>query len=111
MPEKYHLNNLIQIIDRNKIQIEGTTDEIMPLGNLKERYDSFNWNVIEIDGHNFNEINNSINQLRQSGNNKPGVIIANTTFGKGISFMEGNPDWHARAPNEEEFKKAMEELK
>ncbi|HTK03240.1 MAG TPA: transketolase [Alphaproteobacteria bacterium] len=107
---KYHLNNLIQFVDRNKIQIEGTVEEIMPLGDLKKKYEASNWNVLEIDGHNFNEINNSINQLKQNRNNQPNVIIANTIFGKGISFMENNPDWHAKAPNEDEYKQAMLEL-
>lgn len=107
--EKYKSSNLIQIVDRNRIQIEGTTDEIMPLGNLKERYDSFNWNVIEIDGHNFSEIINAIEQAEET-KNRPTVIIADTIFGKGVSFMENNPDWHARAPSESEYQKAMQEL-
>lgn len=108
---KYKLKNLIQIVDKNGIQIEGTVEEIMPLGNLKEKYEASGWNVIEVDGHNFSEIINSINSAKQSSNEKPTVILANTVFGKGISFMEGNPDWHAKAPNEEEFRKAMEELR
>lgn len=109
---KYHLGNLVQIVDKNGIQIEGTTEEIMPLGDLKGKYLASDWNVIEIDGHNFDEIINSINSIEQSENRtKPTVILAKTVFGKGISFMEGNPDWHAKAPNEEEFNKAMEELK
>jgi transketolase len=82
----------------------------MPLGNLKEKYEASNWNVIEIDGNNFEQISQAVEKAK-SEKDKPTVIIANTTFGKGVSFMEGNPDWHAKAPNEEEFKKAMEELK
>jgi transketolase len=107
---KYKLNNLIQIIDRNRIQIEGTVEEIMPLGNLIGRYRSFNWHVQEIDGHNFNEI---IEACDKAKNEKgyPSVIIANTIFGKGVSFMENKPEWHAKAPNKEEFDRAMEELK
>jgi len=107
---KYKLNNLIQVIDRNRIQIEGTTEEIMPLGNLIGRYKSFNWNVIEIDGHNFREILEAFERAKKEKEN-PIVIVANTVFGKDVSFMEGNPDWHARASNREEFEKAMEELK
>jgi len=107
---KYKLNNLIQIIDRNRIQIEGTVEEIMPLGNLIGRYKSFNWNVFEIDGHNFHEIIETIEKAKTL-KDCPCVIVANTVFGKDVSFMEGNPDWHARAPNAEEFDKAMEELK
>lgn len=107
---KYKLSNLIQIIDRNKIMIEGTVEEIMPMGDLRKRYESWGWNVIEINGHEFSEISNSINQVKQNKNNKPSVIIANTLFGKGVSFMENNPDWHAKAPNKDEFSLALEEL-
>lgn len=107
---KYNLSNLIQIIDKNGIQIEGTVEEIMPLGNLKEKYEASDWNVIEIDGHNFEEILDAVGKAKNE-KGKPTVIIANTIFGKGVSFMEGNPDWHAKAPNEEEFRKAMEELR
>lgn len=107
---KYNLNNLIQIVDRNKIMIEGTVDEIMPLGNLKERYESCNWTVFEIDGHNFDEILNTFKKAKEIKDN-PVVIIANTLFGKGVSFMENDPDWHAKAPNDGEYLKAMEELK
>ena len=115
---KYELGNLIQFIDRNRIQIEGTVEEIMPLGNLKEKYEASDWNVIEIDGHNFKEIFDAVGKaksdkqsLPQSGKGKPTVIIANTIFGKGVSYMEGNPDWHARSPSAEEYQKALSELK
>jgi transketolase len=107
---KYKLNNLIQIVDRNRIQIEGTTEEIMPLGSLAEKYRAFDWDVAEIDGYNFDEIFMAIESVKKS-TGKPNVIIANTTFGKGVSFMEANPDWHAKAPSESEYKMAMEELK
>jgi transketolase len=107
---KYKLNNLIQIVDRNRVQIEGTTEEIMPVGSLAEKYKTFDWDVAEVNGHDFDEIFMAVESVKKS-TDKPNVIIANTTFGKGVSFMEGNPDWHAKAPNEEEYKKAMEELK
>lgn len=106
---KYKLNNLIQFLDKNNIQIEGTTEEIMPLGDLRKRYESLNWNVIEIDGHDFDEILTAVGKAK-SEKGKPTVIIADTTFGKGVSFMEANPDWHAKAPNDEEYKLAMQEL-
>jgi len=107
---KYKLSNLIQFVDRNRVQIEGTVEEIMPLGNLREKYLASDWNVLEIDGHDFSEIFRIVEEAK-SLKTAPSVIIANTTFGKGVSFMENNPDWHAKAPNEEEYKKAMEELK
>lgn len=108
---KYKLSNLIQIVDMNGIQIEGTKEEIMPLGDLKGRYESMNWNVVEIDGHDFKQIFDAISNLQSPiSNPKPGVILAKTVFGKGVSFMEGDPDWHAKAPNDEEHKLAMQEL-
>jgi transketolase len=106
---KYKLSNLIQFIDRNRVQIEGTVEEIMPLGNLREKYISSDWNVLEIDGHDFSEIFRVVEEAK-SLKSAPSVIIANTIFGKGVSFMEGNPDWHARAPNTEEYQKAISEL-
>lgn len=107
---KYALSNLTAIVDTNRIQIEGTTDEIMPLGSLASKYQDFGWEVIEINGHDFDEIFDSFEKAMTFQDN-PCVIIANTTFGKGVTYMEGNPDWHAKAPNKEEYKKAMEELK
>ena len=106
---KYNLGNLIQFVDRNKIQIEGTVEEIMPLGNLKEKYEASDWNVIEIDGHNFSEILSAVEKAKTL-KDSPCVILASTIFGKGVSFMEGNPDWHAKAPTDEEYKKAIEEI-
>ena len=94
---KYHLGNLIQFVDRNKIQIEGTVEEIMPLGNLKEKYEASDWNVLEIDGNNFDEIFQAVEKAK-TNKSSPTVIIANTVFGKGVSFMENNPDWHANRP-------------
>jgi transketolase len=107
---KYKLSNLTLIVDRNGIQIEGTTEEIMPLGSLASKYQSFGWEVIEINGHNFDEIFEAFEKAKSFVDN-PCAIIADTTFGKGISYMEGNPIWHAKAPNKVEFEKAMEELK
>jgi len=111
---KYHLNNLIQIVDLNGVQIEGTTEEIMPLGNLKEKYEASDWKVLEVDGHDLGqivEVTKTCSFPKNRSSQEPTVILAHTTFGKGVSFMEGNPNWHAKAPNEEEFIKAMEELK
>ena len=107
---KYKLSNLTLIVDKNNIQIEGTTDEIMPLGSLASKYQSFGWETVEIDGHNFEEIFQAFEKAKSFVDN-PCVIIANTIFGKGVSFMKANPDWHAKAPDKEQYKKAMEELK
>lgn len=106
---KYNLENLIQFVDRNGVQIEGTVEEIMPLGDLKERYIASGWEAIEIDGHNFDEIFETVRAAKEN-RGKPTVIIANTVFGKGVSYMESNPDWHAKAPNQKEYDLAMQEL-
>ena len=101
-------DNLIAIIDRNKLQIDGCTENIKPLDNLKSKLEAFNWYTIEIDGHNINEIFNAIETAKNQ--NKPVAIIANTVKGKGVSFMENQAGWHGKAPNDEDFNKALTEL-
>ncbi len=107
---KYKLNNLIQVIDRNYIQIDGRTEDIMPLDPLKEKYESFNWNVLEIDGNDIKSFVDAIESAKLV-TDKPTIIIANTIPGKGVSFMENDYHWHGKPPNKEEAKKALEELK
>src|SRR5260221_7720379 len=106
---KYKLSNLTAIIDRNKIQIDGFTENIMPLESLSDKYKAFNWNVIEIDGNNFNEIINAV-AAAKSVFDKPTVIIAHTIPGKGVSFMENKFEWHGKPPTKEEAKLALKEL-
>lgn len=107
---KYKLDNLVALIDRNHIQIDGTTESIMPIEPLAEKYKSFGWEVTEIDGHNFNEIIDAFDK-EKTIKEKPTVIIANTIPGKGVSFMENKFEWHGKAPNKEEGEKALNELK
>lgn len=106
---KYRLTNLTQIIDRNKIQLSGNTEDIMPIEPFVEKYKSFNWHVIEINGHDFDEIKDAISQARNEYQ-APTAIIANTIPGKGVSFMENRYEWHGKAPNKIETKKALKEL-
>ena len=106
----YKLDNVIMIVDFNGLQIDGPVNEVKNKNPLKKRLESFNWKVIKIDGHNFKEIVGGFKKVN-SVKNKPVAIIAKTIKGKGISFMENNPQWHGKAPNKEEFKKAMKELK
>jgi len=94
---KYKLDNVTQIIDRNNIQIDGNTKDIMPLEPLKEKYEAFNWNVIEIDGHNMQQIIDACNQAKAT-QGQPTIIIANTIPGKGVSFMENRYEWHGAPP-------------
>ncbi len=103
-----NLNNLIVIIDRNRLQIDGCTENIKALDPLGAKLKAFNWDVIEIDGHNLQGIYDAIEKAKQ--NDKPTAIIADTIKGKGVSFMENNAGWHGKAPNKEEYEKAIEEL-
>ena len=103
------LDNLIAIIDRNKLQIDGCTEDIMSLGDLNSKIKSFGWNTLEINGHDYNEIYNAYNTAKLS--DKPFAIIANTVKGKGVSFMENQAGWHGKAPNDEQLALALEELK
>ena len=104
-----NLDNLIVIVDYNKVQLDGTIKEILDTGSLEDKFSSFGFHVISIDGHNIEEISNAIDEAKAT-KEKPTVILANAIKGKGISFMEGKSQWHGKTPNEEEFKAAFEEL-
>lgn len=103
------LGNLVAIIDRNNLQIDGFTETIKDINPLDKKLEAFNWRVIEIDGHNIEQIYNAIETAKK--NTCPTAIIANTIKGKGISFMENKCGWHGKAPNDEELALALEELK
>jgi transketolase len=106
----YKLDNLIVIIDRNFLQIDGNTEEVMKLENLEKKLAAFGFKVITIDGHNMKQIVGALEKAKKV-KGKPVAIIAKTIKGKGVSFMENNPAWHGVAPNEEQLKKALAELK
>jgi len=106
---KNNLSNLTMIIDRNNIQIDDFTENVMPLEPLADKYRAFGWSVLEVDGHNIEEIINACNIARSIYEN-PTVIIAHTIPGKGVDFMENNPNWHAKAPNDEQAKLAIKEI-
>jgi transketolase len=110
MGAKYKLHNLIVIVDRNNIQIDGYTEDVMPLNDLSEKFESFNWHVQEIDGHNFEMIDDAIGQA-QTIFDKPSVIIVNTVPGKGVSEFERLPEWHGKAPSKEEAEDALKNLR
>jgi transketolase len=110
LASKYKLGNIIGIIDRNNIQIDGPTEEIMPLEDLSAKWEAFGWHVLEIDGNNIEEVIDAC-ALGRAIVEKPVAIIAHTIPGKGVDFMEGDFHWHGKPPNHEEAKKALHELR
>lgn len=107
---KHKLNNLTQVIDRNNVQIDGFTEDVMPLEPLKEKYKAFNWEVLEVDGNNIRAFVDKVREARAI-TEKPTVIIAYTIPGMGVDFMEKDFHWHGKPPNKEEAKKALAELR
>lgn len=106
---KYRLSNLTAIVDRNRIQIGGDTESVMPLGDVAKKWQSFDWHTQEIDGHDISEIISAITEAgRQDG--RPSVIIAHTVPGKGVDFMEGDYLWHGKAPTADEARRALAQL-
>jgi len=106
---KFKLNNLVNIIDRNFIQIDGSTEDVMPLEPLADKYRAFNWNVIECDGNDIAEFIAAVDKAHAS-QEKPSVIIAHTVPGKGVSYMEGDYTWHGKPPNKEQADEALRQL-
>ncbi|MFH1099067.1 MAG: transketolase [Candidatus Uhrbacteria bacterium] len=107
---KYKLANLTVIVDRNYIQISGNTEDVMPLDPLRAKYEAFNWNVVEIDGHDTPSFIAACERARET-TDRPTAIIARTTPGKGVDFMEGKYEWHGRAPNAGEAAMALAQLR
>ena len=106
---KYKLNNLIMFVDNNGLQIDGTISAVKSVDKLKEKIEAFGFNVIEIDGHDLAQIIDSVSKAKKG--DKPTCILAKTIKGKGVSFMENEVKWHGKAPNEEELKEALKNLK
>ena len=106
---KYHLDNLCAVVDINGLQIDGTTDDVMPSEPLDKKFEAFNWNVLKVDGHDFAAIAAAF-ETAKTVKGKPTVILAKTVKGKGVSFMEGDAGWHGKAPNAEQYEKAHAEL-
>jgi transketolase len=105
----YKLDNLTAFLDHNGLQIDGPNEEIMKVEPLKAKWEAFGWNVIEIDGHSFEEILDSVEKAKMV-KGKPTIIIARTVKGKGVSYMENAVDWHGKAPSKEEAESAVKEL-
>src|SRR3989344_5534545 len=107
---KYKLDNLIGFVDRNHIQIDGNTEDIMPLEPLADKFNAFNWNVIEIDGNNIKKILEAFNEAKKF-KGKPSVVICKTIPGKGVSFMENRYEWHGKTPKKDEAIEALKQIK
>ncbi len=106
---KYRLDNLTAVVDRNNIQIDGYTEDVMPLEPLKAKYEAFNWHVIEINGHDFEDIVDAVSEAK-AVHERPTLILAYTIPGKGVKFMENDYRWHGVPPNESQAKAALKEL-
>ena len=106
----YKLDNLIVILDKNQVQQTGKVKDIMDIGNVSLKWKAFGWNVVDINGHDMSQIVNALDKASKMKNKKPTIIISNTIKGKGVSFMEFNHKFHGKAPNDEEYKKAIDEI-
>ena len=107
---KNKLDNLCAIVDYNTLQIDGNVEEVAGLKDIKEKFESFGFNVIEVNGHDIEALIHAFNSAKHQ-KNMPSVIIAHTIKGKGVSFMEGKAEWHGKAPNQEQYEEAINELK
>jgi transketolase len=103
------LDNLVVIVDNNNLQIDGTVEEVCSPYPIDEKFKAFNFHVVTIDGHNFDEIRSALNEAKGT-KGMPTAIVMNTVKGKGVSFMENQVNWHGAAPNDEQYKAAMEDL-
>ncbi len=106
----FQLGNLVAIIDRNGLQVDGSTEEVMALEPLAEKWRAFGWRVIELDGHDLHQLVEALDSLPPANSTQPTCIIAKTVKGKGVSFMEGKGEWHYGGLDEEHTKQALEEL-
>lgn len=109
----HQVDNLTVFCDRNKLQIDGCTENIKPLGDIAGKFGAFGWNTLEIDGHDFRQILDSVRVAKKMSkeNRKPTMIVAHCTKGKGVSFMENQAGWHGKAPNTEQYQQALADLK
>lgn len=107
---KYQLGNLIVFLDNNRIQNDGFCEEIMPIQDIRAKFDAFGCETYDINGHSVEEIVDALADIRTKQSSSPKVIVARTTKGKGVSFMEDVPAWHGMAPDEALFKQAMKEI-
>jgi len=107
---KYNLDNLIILLDRNRLQNDGTCEEIMPNGNLVDKFTAFGCQVWEIDGHDMETILDTLDEIHADHSGKPKCVVAHTVKGKGVFFMENAVEWHGMAPNDDQFARALKDI-
>ena len=107
---KYKLDNLCAIIDHNGLQIDGRNDDVMPVMPLDKKFEAFNWNVLSVNGHDYDALSDAFDKAAAMNNGKPTVVIMETIKGKGVSYMENNAGGHGKAPNDEQYAVAISEL-
>jgi transketolase len=107
---KYKLDNFIAIVDKNNLQLDGTTDEVLPMEPLDDKFRAFGFEVYKMDGHDMADVLTTLTKAKRNTTGKPVCVIAYTVKGKGVSFMEHQLEWHGKAPNEEQCGKACEEI-
>ena len=105
----FKLDNIVAILDRNRLQLDGTTEEIMNIEPVIDKWKAFGWRVMDIDGHSMQHVVHAIEAARER-TGRPTIVVAHTVKGKGVSFMENNNDWHGRAPSAPELERALQEL-
>lgn len=107
---KYQLDNLFVFVDNNRLQIDGFCEEVMPLQDLEKKFEAFGFETKRIDGHSIEKIVDALDEMKSQKNGKPKCIVLDTVKGKGVSYMEDVAEWHGVAPNDEEYKQAIEEI-
>jgi transketolase len=107
---KYQLDNLVVFVDNNRLQIDGTTDEVMPLQDIEKKFQAFGFETKRIDGHSMEAIVETLDEVRKAKNSLPKCIVLDTVKGKGVSYMENVADWHGVAPNDKELELALVEI-
>lgn len=107
---KFKLDNLVNIVDYNRVQLDGTLDEIMPMGDVRAKWEAFGWHCLEMNGHDPEDVHDRILEAKTAKNGKPVAIIAHTTKGRGVSFMEGKNTWHGKPITNDELAAALKEL-
>ncbi len=107
---QYKLGNLVAVVDRNRLQLDDFTEEMMSMEPYADKWKAFGWNVVEVDGHDMEQLVDAIDNLPPTSSDVPTVMICNTVKGKGVSFMENNPDWHAGSVSPEDMKRAIDEI-